>query len=224
MISGRPLAPLTMLRPGQSVGWARAPAILSANRPAPSGSGGLFVGTQDRLVRAIRFAPHPAPPGPRAGGGHGPRRRGGPSGQAIVVAQPTPRPVDHTNSFGWRATTATIVPQIPTMAAKNTAESTKVGTAFESAGSGRRAVMTTNSSGHPSPTANAHHRAADAGGAGAEGIAFGNHVSSLSGVRRCRSPSSADTSILALTGHRVIDAHWRAADRPLAPRRRHRHQ
>ena len=35
------------------------------------------------------------------------------SGQAIVVAtHTTPRPVDHTNAFGWRATAATIVPGV----------------------------------------------------------------------------------------------------------------
>ena len=34
----------------------------------------------------------------------------------------------------------------------------------------------------------------------------------------------AETSMFSLTGHRVIDAHWRAADRPPAPRRRCRHR
>jgi hypothetical protein len=59
------------------------------------------------------------------------------SGQAIVVAtHTTPRPVDHTNALDWRATAAAMVPKSPTMVATNTAESTRVGTAFGSAGSG----------------------------------------------------------------------------------------
>ena len=54
------------------------------------------------------------------------------------------------------------------MTAKNTAEATTVGTACRSEGSEARAVMTTNSNGHPAPTANAHDPGSGRGRPGAE--------------------------------------------------------
>jgi hypothetical protein len=102
------------------------------------------------------------------------------SGQAIVVAtHTTPRPVDHTNAFDWRATAATVVPKSPTITATNTAESTRVGTAFGSAGSGAKVVITTSSSGHPAPTANAHDRGSGRGWRRSRGTACGSRLSSL---------------------------------------------
>ena len=101
-------------------------------------------------------------------------------GQATAVATHTsPKPADQTNALDWRVTAAAIVPSSPPISATNITESTRVGTAFGSAGSGAMAVMATNSSGHPAPTTHAHARGRGCGWRSIRGTVRGNRRSSL---------------------------------------------
>ena len=128
------------------------------------------------------------------------------SGQAIVVAtHTTPRPVDHTNAFDWRATAATIVPTSPTMTAKRSQRRSAQHSDRRRRGQGRHDDQQQRPPGSdgqgPRPGQRTRYAPDPRHGAG-QSCELAESASSMS------TSQPADTSSLALIGHRVIDAHW----------------